>query len=127
MKTKLEALFKCRNHWQWMWITGDSDKESYEPSREWHNTCACCEYTLGKDEEWPELIDCTCCPLNGYAWGGAWSVTCESSGTPYSEWFWCDGDSELNTHYRKIHAKEMVEACNRAIESILTKQENNNA
>ena len=40
--TELDALRKCRNHWQWLMITGNWYKDDYEPSDKWLDSCACC-------------------------------------------------------------------------------------
>lgn len=99
----LDALYACRNHWQWLWITGSDYKRSYEPATHWDSWCACCEYR----------ISCKNCPLVGYAW----FIHCISSKNSfYRKWF------KARTKKTRIkYAYKMVQSCNRAIENILIK------
>lgn len=99
---KLRALYDCRNHWQWLWITGSSTKQSYEPSNKWIAGCACCQH----DET------CEDCPLVGYAW----SRHCQNNNSYY--WRWAIAKTKKT---RRKYARKMVMACNRAIEDILCK------
>ena len=125
MKTPLETLYACRNHWQWLWITGSASKRSYPPADNWPFECACCLYAGAyfKDNEsiWNIDItdrDCTICPLNNYAWS-----------TNINEWFeaaFCENsDDSIYNHWlddpSPENAYRMVQACNRAIEDILCK------
>ena len=100
---KLRTLFDCRNHWQWLWITGSWSKRSYEPSAKWSASCACCNNT----------DICENCPLVGYAW----SRHCLSSkNSIFRKW------QKAETKKTRIkYAHKMVQACNRAIEEELTK------
>ena len=100
---KLRALYDCRNHWQWLWITGSRFKLSYKPSAKWKLGCACCESTGS----------CEDCLLIGYAW----SRGCGSSkDSLYRKWKIAETKEE-----RQYYAHKMVTACNRAIEKELTK------
>ena len=100
---KLRALYDCRNHWQWLWITGSGYKKSYEPATHWYAWCACCEHTE----------HCTDCPLVGYAW----LRNCNSSKNSFYR-KWCRVKTKKT---RRKYARKMVMACNRAIEDILCK------
>jgi len=98
----MKSLYDCRNHWQWLWITGSSRKRSYEPSAKWKFRCACCESTN----------NCEACQLVGYAW----SHGCVSSKDSfYTKWLMAETKEE-----RQYYAHKMVMACNRAIENELT-------
>lgn len=112
-KTELECLITCRNHWQFMWITGSPDKYDYGPANKWDNKCACCEYAK-------EIFNfnrplkgncCKFCPLTGYAW---------KSGCSYNKRSFYDNWCEAKTHeQRQFWANRMVYACNQAIENYL--------
>ena len=112
-----EALIQCRNHWQWLWITGGR-KDSYIEAYKWKHSCACCEYT-SNIEEYTVFYDCNKCPLTGFAWDSLGEVLCSfcdrsEANSVYDEW----KDSE-NMSCKKKWAKAMVDACNRAIESYI--------
>ena len=67
MNTKeeiLRVLYDCRNQWQWLEITGDTEKFSYVPSKKWLQNCACCEYVRPTEFEYNT---CHTCPLIIYA------------------------------------------------------------
>ena len=100
----LDALYACRNHWQWLWITGSKSKKSYEPATHWVAECACCDYVK-------YCIDCIDCPLIGYAWPKG----CMTTGSFYIKWLYAK-----NKKTRVKYAHKMVMACNRAIENELT-------
>lgn len=124
--TKFETLVACRNHWQWLAITGDDNKDTYEPAHNWLNWCACCEYIDPDDED----DACFDCPLNRIAWGdraradfyscyprtseveeeGAWSF--------YYDWHHAGTEED-----RKDAAHNMVCACNVAIERMIANGE----
>lgn len=105
--TQWESLIKCRNHWQWLWITGSADKESYPPSEEWKYGCACCEQLH---------TDCYVCVLLGYAWSMAISdkAPCADEGSLYFNWLYAETPGE-----RSYWAHQMVNACNKAIEDMI--------
>ena len=107
--TKFESLIKCRNHWQWLAITGSEDKRSYAPSLEWTACCACCEYT----EQTTKQKGCEgFCGLMGYAWEPCdWDVPCLRPHSLYKQWYWSID--------KKLAAQKMVDACNRAIEDMI--------
>lgn len=107
--TELDALIKCRNHWQWLMITGDWRKRAYLPSNHWVDECACCEFVTdsGRLER-----DCKLCPLVGIAWSYGWNG-CVADLTPYVRWQVADGDERI------FWANRMVYACNQAIERLL--------
>lgn len=115
-----ESVIKCRNHWQWLAITGSNDKKSYEPSLEWEQNCACCEY-VSKLEVYDQFWDCSKCPLTGYAWEGVDRVTsyCDHDHDSYFK-LWLHASSKKE---RQFYAQKMVDACNRAIEDIIIKGE----
>ena len=105
--TRFETLIKCRNQWQWLWITGLA-KESYKPSLRWESQCACCEYICSL----PEIESCVNCPLNYYAWDyKASRCSCYGLGSLYLNWLRADD--------KKSAAKLMVDACNKAIEDLI--------
>ena len=112
-ETKLEALIACRNHWQFMEITGSSDKGEYEPSFEWDSGCACCEYI--KEAYYLEVLIlkkyCDSCPLRGYAWEKDCLL---SENSFYANWVKAD-----TPELRQFWAGRMVYACNQAIEKHL--------
>ncbi len=122
MDDKLRALYDCRNHWSWLWITGSEEKLSYDPAVEWPFMCACCLYAGAYLDERLEALDkkrdCKKCPLDGYAWNNLRrsSCACDWEGTIYDEWCCCDDDVKE----RQYWSSRMVSACNRAIEDILT-------
>ena len=118
--TKFESLIKCRNHWQWLAITGSDDKKSYEPSYGWMYACACCEYT-SKLEKYDMFWDCSKCPLTGYAWEKLERKTsfCDHDQDSYFK-LWFQGSSKKE---RQFYAQKMVDACNRAIEDMIIKGE----
>lgn len=106
----LDALYACRNHWSWLYITGDYDKYSYIPSQSWYAECACCQYTLIDRN-----LTCNKCTLKGYAWkDGCLNVQCSI----YRKWLNLDISQQVE---RTVYAYQMVTACNRAIEDILCK------
>ena len=107
--TKFESLIKCRNHWQWLAITGSDDKRSYEPSLLWEACCACCEYT----EQNTKQESCEgFCGLMGYAWEPCdWDEPCLRPHSLYLQWKQSDD--------KKAAAQKMVDACNCAIEDII--------
>ena len=106
----LDALYACRNHWSWLYITGDYNKHSYTPSKSWDNKCACCQYIIIDRN-----LTCSECLLNGYAW----KTGCmDSHNSIFRKWF----NLSLNQQEERIiYAYQMVQACNRAIEDILIK------
>lgn len=129
---KLRALYDTRNHWQWLMITGDTDKESYEPADVWVHECGCCEYISVVDEDHIPgyaggIAECgPVCPLTGFAWG---EYGCYDNLSPYRAWerlsnkvYAYDYEEENREYYLKFYAKRMVEACNRAIESELLRE-----
>lgn len=116
---KLRALYNCRNHWQWMQITGSAHKEDYAPSREWADNCACCElsrhnYKTNEDEEDSKSC-CDFCPLSGFAWPYGY-LQCAFGGfeSPYQRWSMGTAEKKL-----KFYAGRMVYYCNVAIEAYL--------
>ena len=120
---KLRTLYDCRNHWQWLEITGSIDKDSYEPSEQWEFNCACCEY-LGHDTQGFNINGdyvCNDCLLTGYAWDRCASqnrAPCDISGTNSYYYGWKMVETKKT---RRKYAHKMVMACNRAIEDILCK------
>ena len=45
MKSRFQTLIKTRNHYGWLAITGDRDKESYAPAIEAGiSYCFCCKF-----------------------------------------------------------------------------------
>ena len=106
---KLEALIACRNHWQWLWITGDENKRTYKKSRRWLNGCACCDYSY---DEAQDDVDCSKCPLNGYAWSSEIDFGCEDAGDSFY-YLWKTEDEPQDW------AKKMVDACNKSIEALI--------
>lgn len=118
---KLRTLYDCRNHWQWLWITGSIDKDSYEPSEQWEFNCACCEFMehrckgLNKNKEYI----CDDCPLTGYAWCRCLSrsnVPCDAPNTNSYYYGWKTSETKEERQY---YAHKMVMACNRAIEEFI--------
>ena len=105
----LAALYACRNHWSWLYITGDYHKESYIPSKSWDTGCACCQYVL-----FDRNLPCSKCILNGYAWKDS---CMDINHSIYREWFRLDQSQKAE---RSLYAHKMVMACNRAIENELT-------
>ena len=119
--TPLEALYACRNHWSWLWITGLDCKRSYSPATYWLGACACCEYVEHNSIDYSANIECICnyCPLTGYAWDRTENFetapcVLDYTNSIYDNWIWADS----REHYTK-YALQMVQACNRAIEDIL--------
>ena len=120
---KLRSLYDCRNHWQWLEITGDGNKRSYEPATHWQFNCACCESmrheSCGRNKK-GEYI-CDDCPLTGYAWQGDTSgdfAPCDTHNTGSYYYAW---DTAETKEKRQYFAHKMVAACNRAIDKELTK------
>ena len=120
---KLRALYDCRNHWQWLEITGSANKEAYKPAKKWQFNCACCEsmghIENGTNDEGDYI--CDACPLMGYAWQDnpyGESAPCDwhNTGSYYFAWHEAETKEE-----RQYYAHKMVQACNRAIEDILCK------
>lgn len=125
---KLRALYDCRNHWQWLWITGTYYKKSYEPARKWKFNCALCEYMGHEGDGVNSNGDydaghyvCDDCPLTGYAWDNDPDrrfAPCDIEGTNSCYHAWNNAD---HREERQYYAHKMVMACNRAIEKELTK------
>lgn len=122
MDTSLEALYACRNHWQWIWITKTNNKLSYPPANDWPFGCACCLYAgafikYGPFQEYYGVDsfdrNCDICPLNNYAWNINDAVRCFCEASDYSLY------NNWKTYYASEDAYKMVQACNRAIEDIL--------
>lgn len=116
--TKWESLIKCRNHWQWLAITGDRIKRTYNPAIDWIHGCACCEYT-SKVETYYAFWDCNECPLTGFSWyslGETGYSFCDrlSNNSVYAEW-----KIARFIEDRQKYAQKMVDACNRAIEAYI--------
>ena len=111
MKSRWQAIINTWNHYGWLAITGDKDKESYAPAiKAGINCCFCCEFCYGTG-------GCDNCPLNGYAW--------EQNGQPQ-----CHGDrNSVYKMWRKAKTKEdqqywamrMVRACDKALEDLILK------
>ena len=115
-KTKLEALYATRNHWQWLAITGNQYKTDYAPARKWRLCCACCDFT---GTSWTNKCKSGgACPLASFAWGTN-RYACEDEGTCYALWLHCD-----LVRGKKYYASRMVYACNLAIEAELLKDIN---
>jgi len=93
---KLEALQNCLKHWVWVMNQKEpwnySTKESYFKIHDLpvvYNNCYACEYTTKNSDD--GSVDCTICPLNGYAWKKEYEVGCESDpSSPYNDWCECD-------------------------------------
>ena len=118
--TKFESLIKCRNHWQWLAITGSPYKLSYEPSYGWMSACACCEYVENLNTS--PLCE-GICPLMGYAWFETvptigTDAPCLKPQSLYFRWRQAETLKEL-----QLCAQKMVDACNRAIEDMIIKGE----
>lgn len=122
---KFETLIACRNHWQWMVITGSHRKQDYVPAQDWPFACVCCFYagasfylvdgTVCTDDR-----DCNDCPLLGYAWEPSDDkndTPCDNNGI-FSMWW----DYKFNREIARKYAQQMVDACNRAIEDYLIKR-----
>ena len=117
-ETKFEALIACRNHWQFMWITGSHNKYDYGPANEWYSSCACCEYDKGmlNFSIRSKKSYCEFCPLRGYAWERYCSYNKKSF---YGHWYAAE-----TLEQRQFYAGRMVYACNQAIENYLLNKEN---
>ena len=115
---EFESLVACRNHWQWLWITGSVNKLSYPPASNWESLCACCEYVenegIDVGFEWDtHENDCgEHCPLTGFAWA---SACVYDKTSPYHMW-----TDARKTEKLQHYAMMMVIGCNKAIEAILT-------
>lgn len=103
-KTKFEALIACRNHWQFMEITGSRNNHAYAPAENWYLFSAACE--------WDRYFrsDCENCILRGYAW----EDFCDNPCSLWSKWA-----EPTGTKHTKFYANRMVYACNQAIEGYL--------
>ena len=119
----MKSLYDCRNHWQWLWITGSSEKETYAPAKKWLFYCACCEYMdhtgNGTNNEGDYI--CDACPLTGHAWQddpNRGSAPCDGGNTGSYFFAW---DTAETKEERRYFAHKMVQACNQAIEKELTK------
>ena len=116
-KTELEALIACRNHWQFMEISGSDSKSSYNPAKGWDNNCACCSF-VGLHNRIKTIDGCNLCPLSGYAWGQA-SYNCDMDGSYFRKWA-----ISSTIEQRRFWANRMIYACNQAIENYLLNKEN---
>ena len=117
--TELETLYACRNHWQWLMITGNSNKNSYEISLKWEYRCICCEYTLLNYPLIEEKFwDCNMCPLTGFAWIAFKDKIASFCDMDKDSFYygWINSISEKDKIY---WASRMVYACNLAIEAII--------
>lgn len=132
-KTKLEALYATRNHWQYLAITGFEDKGTYTPSKSWRCLCACCEYSMDYTYLIP-VYNCGICPLKGYWLHDHPNATCEEKGTFYDLWCYVEDEVDGNNpediakearQLRKFYAHRMVYACNQAIEAELLREVEN--
>jgi hypothetical protein len=108
---KFETLIACRNHWQWMMITGSGHKTSYLPATSWLNCCACCEYT--EDDHWGACQ--VACPLTGYAWDEA--GCCYTTVSDIGQF--CSIYQEWEDNPGSENAGRMVYAINKAIEDLI--------
>ena len=117
----LQALIKCRNLYQWLAITGDSNKESYKPSNRWSYNCAAC-MKAGSTKYSDGNRNCNNCVLLGYAWGGAYKVKCFCESNELDSYYELWHNNRFNHTYineRKYYANRIVNACNKAIEDII--------
>ena len=120
---KLRSLYDCRNHWQWLEITGSSEKETYEPAKKWRFNCACCDYMKHSGDGTNAKGDyiCDACPLTGYAWQvdpHSNTAPCDTLNTGSYFFAWYIAETKEKRQY---FAHKMVQACNQAIEKELTK------
>ena len=116
-KTELEALIACRNHWQFMEITNDTQKSSYEPSELWDNKCAVCHFAGINDYG---NRNCRKCPLRGCAWKYNCEKCEDGFDSFYQRWRYTKyKNNEPWISKRRFWANRMVYACNQAIENLL--------
>ena len=115
-KNKLEALIACRNQWQFMEITGSDEKGDYEPSHDWDNGCACCDF-VQLEGRFRGPDGCNGCPLVTYAWP-ATGYGCERRGSS----FFKSWQGSVTIEQRQFWANRMVYACNQAIENFLLEE-----
>lgn len=112
MKSRWQAIIKTRNHYGWLAITGDENKESYAPAtKAGMNCCFCCEFCRGNG-------GCNNCPLNGYAWEQSNNVQCVGRNSVYKMW----GKAKTKED-RQYWAMQMVRACDKALEDLILKGE----
>lgn len=123
--TRFETLIACRNHWQWLLITGSHRKQDYVPAQEWPFDCACCFYAgsffYSDRSVCNDYRGCNNCPLLGYAWNPSndeYHTPCEDNG---SYMMWCN--YKFNKDIACKYAQQIVSACNRAIEDLISKGE----
>lgn len=118
MKSRFQTLIKTRNHYGWLAITGDEDKESYEPAIEAGvNCCFCCKFTDDDDDD-DGNGGCDNCPLNGYAWKQNNNfVQCHNDpDSIYKKWHRAKTVEE-----KQYWAMRMVKACDKALEDLIIK------
>jgi hypothetical protein len=116
--TELEALENCLKHW--VFILNHPKPQEYAAKIDYFatnlliprkNHCYLCEYVKehGKPDYIDEL-DCSVCPLIGYAWGPydgeGVQFACENDlNSPYNAWVNCDTFSEA------VEAIERMSLC----------------
>lgn len=113
MESRWRAIINTRNHYGWLAITGDENKESYALAiRAGVNSCFCCEFVRGNG-------GCDNCPLNGYAWKQSDDVQCHGDrNSVYKMWHRAKTKED-----RQYWAMRMVRACDKALEDLIFKGE----
>lgn len=122
---KLHYLFVCRNIWSLLSITGSDTK----PKTEFRNDCPCCHYVAYETDSDLNTLNCTYCPLKGFAWNFECEID-DIDENRYRYWSYYEEWSRANSDYsdkeedelssqRKHWASRMVYACNQAIEALL--------
>lgn len=116
--TKRKSLEICRDGWKKLADNPDLLKWHVEEFKEMRNWCPCCEYAGGGGER--RSLDCTSCPLLGYAWGMEEDSNksnychCLDISSPYYKW----EREDTNPALRAKYSREIYEASLKALAAL---------
>ena len=129
--TKLRALIKARDMWEWLRDNPDAFKTSYFTDNDIYpipnNSCYLCEYC--KEEEYDEdegeyqdFIHCENCPVQwtGYPQDEYEEIYCCDPGSPYRDWW---DAAEIENYQQKAgFAQQVVNLINEGIEKAIAEE-----
>jgi len=131
--TKLEALKKARDMWEWLRDNPDAIKKDYFTDNNIHpvpdNKCYLCEYC--KEERYDEdegkhrdILHCEICPIQWteYPQGCSEEIYCCDHGSPYRDWW--DADELKNYQQKAGFAQQIVYLINKGIDKAMAEEEN---
>ncbi len=113
--TKRECLEKTIELWDWLAADRDRYKSNwpgFNGNTETLSRCYCCQYARDQEPEGMFALDCSFCPLIGYAWSyDGKRAPCTLGEAPYEKW--C-----TNAH-DPVYARQIADAARKALAELV--------